>query len=301
MNRLFPLFFVFLFLCTGLVSYGQSTDLARIEYTYFPQSDSDNSFRRFRSFVNFPIKMNDKEAYLVPGIEYENINLKYEDPALFASGELERFQSFTFSLGYTFKINEDWRFGTNAGVKVASNFERDAVISDDLIYTGGIYFINMKEDERYIEPVRLILGLHYSTTSGIPFPLPVVNYYKRFRPNWAYALGVPKTNLTYYINEKNTIQGFASLDGFFANVQNNFDVDPTNASAKDMAENISMTILLAGIGYEHKFTDHLSFYVYAGHTLINNIRLRDDNLEKVYIINEANSFCARGGLKFSIL
>lgn len=301
MNRLFPLFFVFLFLCTGLASYGQSTDLARIEYTYFPQSDSDNSFRRFRSFVNFPIKMNENEAYLVPGIEYENINLKYEDPALFASKELERFQSFTFSLGYTFKINEDWRFGTNAGVKVASNFERNAVIADDLIYTGGVYFINIKEDERYIEPVRLILGLHYSTTSGIPFPLPVINYYKRFQPNWAYALGVPKTNLTYYINEKNTIQGFASLDGFFANVQNNFDVDPTNTSANAIAENISMTILLAGIGYEYKFTDNLSFYMYAGHTLINNIRLRDDKMEKVYIINEANSFCGRGGLKFSIL
>ncbi|HSJ12579.1 MAG TPA: hypothetical protein VK916_07820, partial [Gillisia sp.] len=54
---------------TGLAQ-GQSTDLARIEYTYFPQTDSDNSFRRFRSFVNFPIKLNENGAYLVPGIEY---------------------------------------------------------------------------------------------------------------------------------------------------------------------------------------------------------------------------------------
>ncbi len=301
MNRLFSVFFMFFCLGTGLLSYGQSTDLARIEYTYFPQSNSDNSFRRFRSFVNFPLKLNEKEAYLVPGIEYENINLKYEDPALFARKELERFQSFTFRLGYTFKINEEWRFGTNAGVKVTSNFERNAVISDDLIYTGGIFFINIKEDELNKEPVRLILGLHYSTTSGIPFPLPVINYYKRFQPKWAYALGVPKTSLKYYINEKNMIQGFTSLDGFFANVQNNFDVNPTNTSAKDIAENISMTILLAGIGYELKFTDNLSFFMYAGHTLINNIRLRDDKLEKVYTINETNSFCGRGGLKFSIL
>lgn len=301
MNRLFPVFFVLLSLGTGLVAYGQSTDLARIEYTYFPQTNSDNSFRRFRSFVNFPIKLNEKGAYLVPGIDYENINLKYEDPALFTRGELERFQAFTFSLGYTFKINEAWRFGTNAGVQVASNFERNDVIADDLIYTGGIFFINIKEDERFVEPVRLILGLHYSTTSGIPFPLPVVNYYKRFNSKWAYGLGVPKTILKYYIDEKNTIQGFVSLDGFFANVQNNFDVDPTNTSAKDIAANISMTILLAGIGYEHKFTDNLSFYLYTGYTLINNIRLRDDDLERVYIINEANSFYGRGGLKFSIL
>ncbi|CAM4116095.1 DUF6268 family outer membrane beta-barrel protein [Gillisia limnaea] len=301
MNRLFSLFFVLFFFTIGLVSYGQSTDLARIEYTFFPQSNSDNSFRRFRSFINFPIKLNDNGAYLVPGIDYENINLKYEDPALFGTEELERFQSFTFSLGYTFKINEQWRFGTDGGVKVASNFERSDIIVDDLIYTGGVYFINIKEDERYVEPVRLILGLHYSTTSGIPFPLPIINYYKRFQPKWAYALGVPKTNLKYYINEKNTIQGFVTLDGFFANIQKNFDVDPSNIAAKALAENISMTILLAGIGYEHKFTDNLSFYLYAGQTLINNIRLRDDKREKVYIINETNSFYGRGGLKFSIL
>lgn len=301
MNRFFPVFFVFLSLGTGLLAHGQSADLARIEYTYFPQSDSDNSFRRFRTFVNFPITLNGKGAYLVPGIAYENINLKYQDPALFARKELERFQSFTLNLGYTFKIDEQWRFGAHTGVKVASNFERNAVIADDLIYTGGAYFIHTKEDERYLEPVRLILGLHYSTTSGIPFPLPVVNYYKRFHPKWAYALGVPKTNLKYYIDQKNTLQGFVSLDGFFANIQNDFDVNNSNTSAKDMAENISMTILLAGIGYEHKFTDHLSFYLYTGHTLINNIRLRDDDLEKVYIINEVNSFYGRGGLKFSIL
>lgn len=301
MNRFFKQVFLFLALGMGFLSYGQSTDLARIEYTYFPQSDSDNSFRRFRSFVNFPIELNDKGAYLVPGIEYENINLKYEDPALFGTGELERFQSFTFSLGYTFEMSEQWRFGASGGVKVASNFERSDIIADDLIYTGGVYFINSKEDERYVEPVRLILGLHYSTTSGIPFPLPVVNYYKRFKPNWAYALGVPKTNLQYYINEKNTIQGFVTLDGFFANIQENFDVHPTSTTRNSLAENISMTIVLAGIGYEHKFTDNLSFYLYAGHTLINNIRLRDDKREKVYIINETNSFYGRGGLKFSIL
>ena len=62
--------------------------------------------------MNFPIKLNDNGAYLVPGVEYQNINLDYDDPALFNTSDLERFQSFSFNLGYTFKISEDWRFGT---------------------------------------------------------------------------------------------------------------------------------------------------------------------------------------------
>lgn len=80
----------------GFAEYGKarSTDLARIEYTYFPQTDSDNSFRRFRTFVNFPIAVGREGSYLVPGIEYENINFKYEDRTPFEKGnEIDRFQS----------------------------------------------------------------------------------------------------------------------------------------------------------------------------------------------------------------
>lgn len=301
MNRIFKLILVFSAIGICSVSHGQTTDLARIEYTFFPQSDSDNSFRRFRSFVNFPFKLNDKGAYLIPGIEYENTNLKYQDNALFNTGELERFQSFEFTLGYTYEISGKWRFGVQAGTKVASNFEKGDILNDDVIYTGAVFFIKTTEDERYEEPVRLILGLAYSTTSGIPFPLPVINYYKKFGSNWSYTLGIPKSNLKYYINDKNSLQGFATLDGFFANIQRNFDVNPMNTSSDDIADNISMTIVLAGLGYEYNFTDHFSFYLYTGHTLLNNIRLRDDNLDKVYTINETNSFYGRGGLKFNIL
>jgi hypothetical protein len=295
---------IFLFLCLagfGSIAHSQSTDLARIEYTYFPQSISENAFRRLKSFVNFPIKLNDKGAYLIPGVEYQFINFDYEDPALFSTSELEKYQSLTFNLGYTFKIDEDWRFGTEGGIKVASNFERSKMITDDLIYTGAVYFILTIEDEKFIEPSRLIMGLEYSTTTGIPFPLPVVNYYKRFDPKWSYSLGVPKTNLKYYFNDKNSMQGFITLDGFFANVQNNFDISPNNPASNALAESVSMTILLSGLGYEYNFTEHFSFYIYGGHTIINDIRLRDGNLDKVYTINDTNSFYGRAGLKFNIL
>jgi hypothetical protein len=170
--------------------HAQSTDLARIEYTYFPQANSDNSFRRFRTNLNAPIKMNDKGAYLVPGVEYENINFKFEDETPFPKrGALDRFQSITATLGYTFKINEIWRFGGLGGVILASNFENETIVRDDWLYTGAVFFIKNRDEKPGEVPTRLILGLHYSTTSGFPFPLPVVNYYREFHPNWSYTLG----------------------------------------------------------------------------------------------------------------
>ena len=293
------LVFIFLFIIC-LPAWSQSTDLARIEYTYFPQRDSDNSFRRFRAQVALPFKLKKEGSYLVPGLEYRNVNFKYNDPENFVTNNLDRFQSFTATLGYTFKMNEDWRFGAEGGLKVASNFSTGKVLNDDLIYTGAVYFVKIKEDERYYEPWRLILGLQYSTTTGFPFPLPIVNYYKRWDEKWSYMLGTPKSNLKYYFNDKHILQAFVTLDGFFANIQENFDANPLSFSEDKYAESISMTILLSGLGYEYGFTDHLKFYAYAGHTLLNDIRLRDTNKDDVYTINKTNTFYARGGLKFTI-
>jgi len=302
MNKAWKLIAFLLLGVLTLPAIAQSTDLARIEYTYFPQSDSDNSFRRFRTFINFPIKLNDKGAYLIPGVEYRNVNFKYRNDEAFSTNNLDHFQSFTGKVGYTFKLNELWRFGAETGVKVASNFTTGELVRDDFIYTGSIYFIKIKEDERYIEPWRLIFGLSYTTTTGFPFPLPVINYYKRFDEKWSYGLGIPKTNLKYYFSEKHQVQGFVTLDGFFANVQQNFNPFPqTRPGANRLAESMSMTIVLSGLGYQYDFTDHISFYLYAGYTVINDIRLRDEDREDLYTIDNTNTFYARSGLKFSIL
>lgn len=292
-------YFCCLFLLLALTpeySRAQSTDLARIEYTYFPQSSSDNSFRRFRSFVNFPIKIKE-DAYLIPGLDYENVNFKYEDIAPFDNLiELDRFQSFTATLGYTDKLNKSWRFAVLGGIMLASNFELGKIVRDDLLYTGAALFIKDKGEEEVEVPWRLILGLHYSTTSGFPFPLPVINYYREFHPNWSYTAGVPKSNLKYSINRKHELQAFITLDGFFANIQENRQIQNTTA----LGENISMTIVLAGLGYEYNFTNHLVYYIYAGRTVRNDIRIRDENRDDVYEINRENSFYGRTGIKFKI-
>lgn len=286
-------------LSLGTVAMAQSTDLARLEYTYFPQKNSDNSFRRLRASLAYPIQLKKEGSYLIAGLEYRNVEFEYEDPEEFDTSDLDRFQSFTLSLGYTFKLSDTWRFGAETGAKMASNFSEGKLLADDLIYTGTLIFVKTGRNERYFEPWRLIFGLQYSTTTGFPFPLPVLNYYVRWQENWSYGLGVPKSNLKYYFNDQHSLQAFVTLDGFFANVQENFDATPISMGDK-LAENMSMTILLSGLGYEYGITEHLKFYIYAGHTLINDIRLRDLNRDDVYNINETNTFYGRSGLKFSI-
>jgi len=295
-------FFVIpLFLITTFsASLAQLTDLARFEYTYFPQRDSDNSFKRTRILLKAPLKLNNKGAYLVPGLEYRNVAFDYEDVPGFSVKNLDQFDSFDLTLGYTFKINKGLRFAAKSGVLIASNFEGKGFTNDDLLYSGAVFLVKDRTGKgEAVKPWRLIVGLQYSTKAGRPFPLPFVNYYKKFHPKWAYGLGVPKTNLKFLMNKNNRFQVFTTLDGFFANIQNNRAI-PDGNGGSIIASNISMRVVLSGLGYEHNFTKHLVFYAYAGYTLLNDIRLRNDDQEEVFTINDTNSFYMRGGLKFKI-
>lgn len=282
------------------ICFGQLTDLARVEYTYFPQEQSDNSFRRFRTFINVPIKLKE-DTYLIPGVEYRNVNLKFKDETPFNREDLDRFQSFSASLGYTQKLNKKWRIGARAGTTVTSNFSTGSASSNDFVYTGALYFINDNTKDGLDKPWRLILGGRYDTESGRPFPLPFVNYYREFHPDWSFTLGVPKSNIKRYFgnDRKHILQSFVTLDGFYANIQDNVDV-AIPAGEFETAESISMTVALFGIGYEYCFTKHLVFYIYAGHTIINDIRLRDGDRDDVFTINDRNTFYGRSGIKFKI-
>lgn len=279
--------------------FAQDTDLVRIEYAHIPQYKSDNSVNRYRAFINAPIRINNDTDYLILGLEYRYSDLDFNDPVPFDVNNLETFQLFRGSLAYTFMRNGPWRYAAKIGIEINSNFENSSITNDDTNITGAAFMIKDISGDSIAKPSRLIIGLNYSTNQGRPYPLPVINYYKKFHPNWSYSLGTPKTNLKYFVDKRNAVQGFITLDGFYSNIQNNLAIDSQDPSSP-VANNISMTLVLAGLGYEYNFTKHLVFYAYGGHTLYNEIRLRDLNRKNLYKINQENTFYFRSGIKFKI-
>ena len=283
----------------------QTTDLARVEYLYVPFSKSDNSIQRYRALFQAPIPLDeDQKRMIVVGFDYRYVDIDIkDDETLFALDThlVTSVQQMDAYLGYVWKHNENWRFGTKAGVKIQSDFQ-GKMQSDDLIYEVGAYAVNDMTDDvaEGKKPYRLIVGLTYSNTPGRWYPLPIVNYYKEFHPQWTYTLGVPKTNIRHYLNvaHKDAIQAYATLDNIYANIHQNFEPRIDQGEDGTVAESIQMTIGIVGLGYEHFFTEHLLLYAYAAHSVYNDFRFEDGDGKKVYKINTENSPYFRAGLKF---
>lgn len=274
----------------------QLSDLVRLEYSFVPKKESEDEYYRLRGFVNLPIKVKD-ENYILVGAEYNGVILHLEDHYPFPKSELDRFHIIDVTLGYTFVNKKDWRFGGKLVPRIASTFSKN-ITWDDFFINAGVYAVKDKmKDETAKKPNRLILGVTYNSTTGLPFPLPYVNYHRRFHPHWSYVLGVPKANMEYYFDpktDKDVLQLYVTMDGFYGHVQDRIMVYDKEA------EYMSMSMVISGLGYEHNFTDHFAFYIYTGHTIRQRTILRDQNNDEVFRLDDLNTFYFRGGLKYKI-
>lgn len=277
--------------CTPL--FAQLTDLARLEYSFMPKRKSDDSYTRLRGLINYPIKVG-TDNYIVIGAEYNRIILDLDDKYAFDTNNLETISVIDLNVGYTFKWKEKWRFGAKFNPRIASTLTK-SITKDDIFLNGGVYVISDRlADESLKRPYRLILGLTYNATTGLPFPLPFISYYREINEIWSFNAGVPKSNIKYSINDNNNIQAFLGLDGYLAHLQ-----EPSTINGEQV-DHISLSVLVGGLGYEYLFTKHLVLYVYTGYTFRLNNVLRNKKRDEVLKLDDVNTFYLRTGLKFKI-
>ena len=270
----------------------QLTDLARLEYSFIPSSKSEDQYTRLRALFNYPIKIKN-DNYLIVGAEYNRILLNLRENYPFDRSTLSALNIIDLNIGYTFRTSEYWRIGLKINSRIASTLN-STITKDDVFLNGGVFLIHDRTKADIKRPYRLVFGVTYNTTAGIPFPLPFINYFRRVNQNWSLSAGIPKSNLKYYFTDLSTLQLFAGIDGYFANLQEPFMVNGQEAN------NISLSVIVCGLGYEYGFTDHLFGYIYSGYTFrLNNI-LRNSERDEIFKINQRNAFYLRTGIKFKI-
>ncbi|WP_147678575.1 DUF6268 family outer membrane beta-barrel protein [Algibacter pacificus] len=284
---------ILVFIVSFQFANAQLTDLARLEYSFIPKSKSEDQYTRLKALINYPIKLK-KDAYFIVGGEYNRILLNLEDDYDFETSSLNKIHVIDLNFAYTFKWNKKWRFGVKFSPRIASTLTH-SLSSEDFFMNGGVFFVNRKKaDENIKRDSRLILGLTYNATTGLPFPLPFISYFRKIDAHWTYTAGIPKSNIKYIFNEKNNIQVFTGLDGYLAHLQK-----PLVIKGKT-ADHISLSVAVSGLGYEYCFTKHLVAYLYTGHTVRLNNVIRDKNRDEIFKLDDINAFYLRSGLKFKI-
>ena len=277
------------------ISYAQLSDLVKIDYTKLPKGSSDVGYDRLRGLFNFPIKVNDNSFFLI-GLDYSKIELSFDDSIdAFDIDAIEEFQLLDLNIGYTFKMNENWRFGARFTPGFSSNLVKELSF-EDAVFSGDIVFIKDKKNDKNVKkPYQLILGVSYSGNSGIPFPIPFIIYYRKFHPNWSYKFGIPKSNLQYHLSKKSRFKLIVELDGFTSNIQGGLLVN-----GDKLADKANMAIIIGGLRYEYKFTDHIELFFNTAYILSSSAKLKDKNNNTVISVNKSNTYYLRSGIRLKI-
>ncbi|WP_425236753.1 DUF6268 family outer membrane beta-barrel protein [Ulvibacterium sp.] len=288
-------FLLFFLLLCSVFACGQLSDLARIEYTLLPKGTTNVDYRRIRGLFSYPIKIKEGN-YLLLGLDYSNIELSFDSSIdAFDTEVLQDFQLLDINLGYTFKLDQDWRVGARFTPGFSSNLVKNISL-EDVVFSADLVFIKDRtKNTGTKKPSRLILGISYSENRGFSYPIPFVSYYRKFHPKWSYNLGIPRTNLQFHISRKSRLKLTAELDGFTSNIQEALLVNGTES-----AEKVNLSLVVAGIRYEFKFGRNLELFCTLANVFFSNAELLDAKNRRVIGIDKNSTAYLRTGLRFKI-
>ncbi len=272
--------------------FGQTPDVFRAEYMIMPENGAEVETSRIKLVANIPIPVRNKEDFLVIGGEYNRYNFEVPNGVFPNSSDIKKLHIVDVNFAYVYKLTEEWRLIGVITPRWASNFVAELQQDDfNINYTAGAY-----RDRKNIEkPYKLVLGVSYNSSSPVQVPLPVVYYEKRFRPQWAYILGVPKSGMKYFTPKEHFFQMELFLDGYYVNIQNDILLPNNNLST-----DVSYAALLFTVGYQYKITKDMSVYLIGGHSLFQNGALRDIDRKDIFTLNDEAGLYFRTGFRIGI-
>ena len=256
-----------------------------------PKNDSDAKLTRMKFLVNLPITFKDS-SNLVIGAEYNRLAYDLQKTLPFGDAGLKQFHIADVNFAYVWKYNPEWRFIGVITPRLASTLT-NPLENGDFSINATVGFL--KEKKNIDKPMRLVLGIAYNSTVALRIPLPIIYYERRFRPNWSFVVGVPKTGLKYHFKEKHQFQTEFIFDGYYVNLQNNI-VLPNTVSASS----VSSSAALITLGYQYKLAKSTFVYGYMGHTVFQDGVLRDEDRNDIFTLNDDPSFYFRTGFRIGL-
>jgi len=187
-----PFRYFLMLLALPVGAFAQSTDLVRLEYLRIPENDSGIQTSRYKFLINAPLKLKNEDFFVLGG-EYNEFDIDFSQDLGFDTSIVNKLRIIDLNLGYIKKWNDDWRLIGIITPRIASNLTT-GISGEDFFFNATATFLKTKNDVD--KPFRIVLGLSFNSTTGLPIPLPLISYYKRFHPKWSYPLSFRKTYIS---------------------------------------------------------------------------------------------------------
>ena len=291
MKRKFFLVVYLFFL--GVTLYAQSTDYdVQTEGQWLPVNKSDAAFQAYRIRVKLLSRpVNEGKGGILSlhaTYDYIGINFKRKQELF---NDLESFHSAGFMLGYIKQLrNPKWSFTGMVIPQLNSNFAGG--VSGDDFYLNVVAMLNYSRQKGS----RLSFGFAYTSTLGVPAPIPVINYRKSWGDKWEMNLGFPRVNLTHHFNTMNSLVALIEVKGYNGNISKAINSSVFEESRS--AQRISYRNILSGLEWQCNLKS-LQFKINASYTLNREFKLQDRDNDTAYKFDMSNCFNVGAGIAFN--
>jgi len=264
-------------------------DIFSFNYTLAPISSDDIEYSKTDFKFNFPLKLKKGVLLNYAGFDYYQIGY---DNINFVAEDISQFYEVSYGLTYRHPIGEKWRLSARGGVSMASNFT-NTLTKNDIGFRGGLTALKRLGSKETSS--MFMFGLDYTALSGKPRILPMLSYTKRVNDKFSYGIGFPNTSVEYKLNDKSGLKTSLWMNGFYANLSEQFGVTMT-----DVADKVSFSTVSLELEYSYWMDRMWAITFKGGYSLRNEYQLLDNNNSIVYDFELRSKPYFSAGIKFNI-
>lgn len=245
----------------------------------------DISFEKYDFRISFPKSLRKPGSTIFQKFNYSKININYDIQPNF-DAELENFHSIAYTLGYSTLLYKGWYFIAFLSPNVSSNFE-SSINFDEIRLSGMALFTKPINKNKKL---MLSLGALYSSTIGIPAPIPIASLMWKPNPKWTLNIGFPRFNIQYQATQNTELGVNLFVAGENFTLTNNIPVNTANSKI----DNISIMNIGGGLYLNQNLTKKLRFTFNSGYTFYRDFKFQNGNNEVIDIDLGNNVFINTG-------
>jgi len=259
------------------ISAQMKKEIAGFDYISLGNNNSKNSVRFDKYSIRFamPISLKNQRNLLINKFEYAQANIYYPISDLNFK-ELEQFHTISYSMGYMKKLKNNWAMMGMISPRISSNLT-SSVQWNDIRLMG--MFMMMKK----LKPnVDLQFGLMYSSTTGVPAPLPMFSLMWQYNEKWSFNFGFPNLKINYKVGNNTDIAANLTMVG------DNYTLSEDLYKEEKKIDNIRIMNLGGGIMLTQKLYKMLKFNLSSGFTFYRKFELLNekDSVKKYDLDND---------------